>query len=560
MTSSTAFTKADLRALAGPRSFERGLGYQDAVEGLEVSAGRFTATVYGSDAYEVVLEVKGRQGLSGECDCPYGLDGNFCKHCVAVGLVVLERWGDLPRLRAASEARAESLESWLQSRSREDLQALVRELLDGDRDLRRRLELRAATASADPARMRERIADLLATGHFSRYGYIEYADVQAYADQAGEAVAAISALTENGQAAQAAMLAREAIRLLGRAYDDMDDSDGAVGGVADDLGEAHLQACLAAQPDPMETADWLVQHLLGDQSHLPEIELDDYREILGETGLARVRQLAQSAWQRNPSGWSEKHLMEHLIKAEGDLDALIAMRAADLAPSGWTHLLIAQELDAAGRANEALQWAERGHRDTAGQPHVDDRLLDYLTSRYASAGHLAEATAVRRERFRASRSLDAYRKLREAARAEGVWDGDRAAALQLLHADRRSGGGWYGNGGPVLIDALIDDGDLDAAWEAAPGCAGTRQWLTLADRIRESRPADALGVYLRAIEPLKQITGDSNYQEIARLLLNARACHRVLGTEPDFADYVVALRADQKRKRNLLKILDQHGL
>jgi uncharacterized Zn finger protein len=127
-------------------------------------------------------------------------------------------------------------------------------------------------------------------------------------------------------------------------------------------------------------------------------------------------------------------------------------------------------------------------------------------------------------------------------------------------ADRRHGGGWYGSGGPVLIDALLDDGDLDAAWEAAPGYAGNRQWLTLADRVRDSRPADALEVYCRAIEPLKQITGDGNYQQIASLLLRARTCHQELGTETDFANYLAALRADQKRKRNLMRILDQHGL
>ncbi|GAA1070118.1 MULTISPECIES: SWIM zinc finger family protein [Kitasatospora] len=562
MTSASAFTEDDLRSLAGPRSFERGLGYQDAVEEFEVSGGRFTATVYGSDAYEVVLRLDGEHGLSGECDCPYGLDGNFCKHCVAVGLVVLGLGAELPRLRADSESLVGSLESWLESRSQEELLALVRELIDEDRGLRRRLELRAATVQADPVRIRERIVGLLATGRFSRYGYIEYADVQAYAKQAGEAVAAISALIAAGQAARAVDLAREAIRLLGRVYDDMDDSDGAVGSVADDLGEVHLRACLAASPDPVRTAEWLVQHLLGDQGHLPEVELDDYRELLGRTGLVRVRQLAEEAWRRNPSGWAEKHLMEHLIKTEGDLDALIAMRSADLAPSGWTHLLIARELDAAGREAEALQWAERGIRDTAGRSHVDDRLLDYLTGRYASTGRLAEAAALRHERFRASRSLDAYRKLREASSAAGTWDGDRAAALDLLRADagQRPDGGWHRNGGSVLIDVLIDDGDLDAAWEAAPGRAGTRQWLTLADHVRDTRPADALMVYLRAIEPLRQITGDANYQEIARLLLKARACHRVLGTEPAFADYLTALRADQKRKRNLLKVLDRHGL
>ncbi|GAA0682326.1 hypothetical protein GCM10010193_40080 [Kitasatospora atroaurantiaca] len=68
----------------------------------------------------------------------------------------------------------------------------------------------------------------------------------------------------------------------------------------------------------------------------------------------------------------------------------------------------------------------------------------------------------------------------------------------------------YRQGGPVLIDALFDDGDLDAAWEAAPGRAGTRKWLTSADQVRESRPAEAPEAYRRSIAPLKQVTGDGN--------------------------------------------------
>jgi uncharacterized Zn finger protein len=59
---------------------------------------------------------------------------------------------------------------------------------------------------------------------------------------------------------------------------------------------------------------------------------------------------------------------------------------------------------------------------------------------------------------------------------------------------------------------------------------------------------------------LKKVTGDGNYQQLARLLLGARACHEKLGTQKEFTGYLTALRAGQKRKRNLMKTLDQHGL
>jgi uncharacterized Zn finger protein len=46
------------------------------------------ATVEGTEDYRVKL-MMGSSGLSFSCECPYADEGNFCKHCVAVGLAWL---------------------------------------------------------------------------------------------------------------------------------------------------------------------------------------------------------------------------------------------------------------------------------------------------------------------------------------------------------------------------------------------------------------------------------------------------------------------------------------
>lgn len=554
------FSEDDLRAAAGARSFARGQGYLDAVSGLEVGDSWFAARVQGTEAYEVEIAADGTDRLHGECDCPYGQEGHFCKHCVALGLVVLGRAREVPAQRSAAAHRAEGLERWLDSLSREELLELVREQLGTDRELRRRLELRAAAARSDEPAVRDRVLALLDPAPFAQYGYVEYADARAYGTQASEAVAALRVLITGDRAAQAVTLAREAMAVIGSAYEDVDDSSGHLGSVAAKLAEVHLEACRAARPDPRETAAWLARHLLGDDHYLFDTDPADYSEVLGGEGLARLRQLADEAWQRNPSGWAEKYLRERLVKAAGNVDELIAVYATDLSPSGETHLRIAQGLDAADRPDEALAWAERGLRETDAAHRAHSGLEDYLCARYTRADRLADAVAVRRDGFRAHRSLAAYRLLREAARAEGGWEREREAAVKLLHQEAQGQqSGWYG--GHVLLDALLDDDDLEAAWQAAQdGLATDAQWLTLADRIREDRPADALEVYLRLVEPRKQVTGDANYEQIIQLLLGARACHQRLGTQKRFTDYVAALRTEQKRKRNLMKLLGQHGL
>ncbi|WP_053787986.1 hypothetical protein [Streptomyces sp. XY332] len=214
-----------------------------------------------------------------------------------------------------------------------------------------------------------------------------------------------------------------------------------------------------------------------------------------------------------------------------------------------------------GRAAEALEWAERGIREAESDWGPDDELVAFVCDRYALADRLADAVTVRRDALRARPSLTAYRHLRTAARTAGTWEGtERAAALEVLRAsDQPMKDRWYG--GSVLVDALMDDADLEAAWHAAAdGYADRHQWLVLADRIRDGQPADALTVYLRWIEPLRRETGDPTYERMTELLLSARACHRMLGTESAFAAYLAALRADQKRKRKLMAMLDRHGL
>ncbi|GHJ35994.1 SWIM zinc finger domain-containing protein [Streptomyces sp. TS71-3] len=556
-------SESALRALAGQRSFERGQGYLDAVSGVQVGDGWVTASVRGAERYEVELTLAGPGELAGECDCPYGMEGNFCKHLVALGLTVLARREGLPRQRKAARDRAQVLYGWLSGLSKDELLALVREQIGEDRQLRRRLELRAASARGDLAAIRALVRELLDIGPFAQYGYVEYADARAYADQARKAVSVIGELAgSTSRADDAITLAREAMLLLADAVENVDDSDGWLGQIGGDLAVAHLEACRAAGPEPEELARWLVGHALGDMDDgLTDIDPLDYEEVLGDEGMALLRKLTLEAWRGNRRGWAEKYLMERLAKAGGDVDVVIAVHAADLAPSGHTHLVIAHELDTARRPDEALRWAERGIEDTRDLADIDTALVDYLCDRYGQADRLPDAVALRRDHFVARRTLLAYRQLRVAAQAANCWPAEREAALAVLRADAGSGQRDGYGGGPVLIDALLDDKDIDAAWHAATETgAHDQQWLALADQIRATRPADALGVYRRLAEPLAKQTGNAIYEQLTSLLLSMRECHRRLGSQDEFTVYLTALRTDQKRKRNLMRLLDQHGL
>ena len=554
MTLFAAFTEADIRLAAGARSFERGVDYVDEVADLEIASTQITATVYGSSEYRVCLTF-GDEGLDGDCTCPYGRDGFFCKHCVAVGLSVLNMGDELPRHIETARAQRQMLDSWLESLSKEELLAELSGLLDEDRDLRRRFELRAASVNLDAATIRRAVRELIG---LPRRGYIEYDEAYRYASNVLEAVVAIDDLIQAGGATDAIGIAREAIGLLGQAYESVDDSSGSVADAAHDLLAVHLRACEAAPPEPVSLGGYLAGLLLHDDYGF-EPDLSDYADLLGNRGLATVREHIRAAYAEHPEDSRARNLMESVAKAEGDVDALIAIIAADLDERGQSHLRIARELDEAGRGDAALGWAERGLQEAA---RPDQQLVEYLAGRYAAAGRADDVLSLRRDRFQAERTLANYQALRGAATDSGAWPAERSHALALLSADarhQRARVPWAW-GGPVLVDALLDDGDLDAAWAAAKDAASEDQWLRLADASAATRPADALALYLRAIGSLKKETGDPVYRRMASLLLSARACHQALDTTEQFNRYVAALRTEQKRKRNLMKILEENGL
>jgi uncharacterized Zn finger protein len=548
-----AFTEDDLRNAAGPMGYERGLGYRDCVEELDIGPEQVDAIVVGSFEYDVTLR-RERGRLVGECSCPWGQEGNFCKHCVAVGLAALAAWAaGVPG--AADAAGRPDLDDWLDALTEAELREELRVLIRGDREVRRRFELRLAQADQDAGRVRGLVRQLLRRGGRE---FVDYEDGDAYAVRVEEAGHAIEGLIEAGAAEEAMLVCREATGYALEALATAEDANGSIAAAVAALLPLHLRACAAARPDPLELARHLAEHNLADEQDLA-YDLDDYADLLGAKGFEHLRDAVAAAYQRNPKGMREKQFMEELVRREGDLDELVALLARDLDSYGRQHLRIAVELDAAGRGEEALKWAETGLRESTGFVGTD--LVEFVALRYTQAGRFKDLLRLRRERFTAEMTVSHYELLREIAAKLGVWEAERAKAMVLLRRDAAKQGplARYGMG-PVLIDVLIAEGDYEGAWEQARKGSSEPQRLKLAALIRQSRPAEALEVYQRALETLRSQTGEEVYRRVLELLQGVQACHGVLGTEAEFAAYLSALRSEQKRRRNLIRLLDAAGL
>src|SRR5829696_7655283 len=80
----------ELKRLATTGSFARGEAYfkDGRVHSLAAHEGTCTAIVRGQDDYSATLRSTEHE-IDYSCDCPIGLEGEFCKHLVAVGLASL---------------------------------------------------------------------------------------------------------------------------------------------------------------------------------------------------------------------------------------------------------------------------------------------------------------------------------------------------------------------------------------------------------------------------------------------------------------------------------------
>ncbi len=550
---------------ASTPSYERGLAYLEAgrVGPLRASAERVGATVQGSEDYLVELRAKDGK-LRFSCSCPIGREGAFCKHCVAVVLAWQRGHGDpVPTL---DDARAH-LETLPQS----ELIELLIDHAHDDEALARKLLLRTArptSAKADVASLRALIEQALAHREF-----VPYREVSGYVRGIEEATDVLEAQLEQGDGGDVVDLAEHALKLAEGALDHVDDSGGQMGDAIARLEELHLDACARAEIDQTALAERLFAWELDGPWDVLDQAVIRYAEALGDTGLARYRELAEAKWEEVPklapggdsreryrSRFRITRIMQALAQHSGELADLIAVEERDLS-IGYRFLQIAELCREHGEDDMALEWAERGMAAFAEDP--DPRLRAFLIEEYRRRERSAEALEHSAQAFNTRPTLESYRELATDAKALGEWEERRRSALSLLGRPEPDLAGAMrhpslrGRGCSELVRVLIWEGNADAAWRAASegGCTPDL-WLKLADLRRAEHPEDALGVYRRRVEDVIAGKNKRAYAEAVRLIDETmRELYTECGRPEDFGAYVEEVRTAHKPKRNLMKLM-----
>jgi len=566
---------AVLKKFAGSAVFARGEDYfkSGAVSRMKIADDMLSARVSGSYSYTVKLWAEDG-GIEYECSCPHGGDGNFCKHCVAVGLAWLAENGSAGGTKTTKQKKnnpwkeitdfvglqdAATLAAWLLESAKRDEMLYENLLLKARRGAGPASTIKAFRAAIDRA---------VDTGE-----YVDWRETSTYATGLDNIADSLAELLQQGQAAALVELAEYAITRVEAACEYVDDSNGGeMTTMLERLGELHHEACLAARPDPVALAERLFKFEMTADFDAFHNSLRRYAKVLGKEGSARYKQLAAVEWckiepltQEAERGgydglrWRITRIMLNIAEISGDVEALVAVKSRDLS-SALRYLDIAEIYRTHRKRDQALEWAERGVKAFPNKP--DDRLRDFLAEEYLRRKRNDEAMQLIWTQFTERPDLTHYQKLHQFADKPGLWPTFRQQALKQLdqlitgQAGKRQTP-YYLSNAAVLVEIYLWEKNAEAAWEAASrGAISDNLWLKLAAAREEDHPGDAVPIYRRLIETAVEQTNNTAYAEAIKLVKKLKPLLARLDNPADFRQYLALLRAKFKAKRNFIKLLD----
>jgi tetratricopeptide (TPR) repeat protein len=550
------FDVAALRTQAGDKVFARGEEYHrdGQVDLLSVERDRVLARVMGSEDYRTVLTRHGKK-IGGECSCPAFRDWGFCKHMVATGLAANEVADDG---RDERPSVLDRIRAHLKQKGVDALVEMVVELAERDTALFRKLDIAATASSTGDVKRLEKQLRRAIDGATRTGGFVDYDEVDAWADNVGAALGAIAQLVEGPHAALAMKLALHAIDRIEDAIDEIDESGGHGSGLLEQAGDIHLAACLAAKPDPVALARYLFPRQLHGQYDTFYRAVVRYDETLGEAGLAEYRRLALEAWEKlpPPARKPEKNqkdpsvlvdILDFFAERDGDVETRIALRSRSLSTSS-DYLTLVKFCLAEGRKEEALRHAEEGlWMFEDGRP--DERLVLFVGDLLARAGRKEDAVTRLWNAFEKAPSLDLYRQIKKLG-------GKAARERALTHLEAKAAASRPMTGDMAVstfIQVLTEEKMYDAAWAVVRSHPGKGPSLTgpLAEATEKTHPQEALATHARNVEFYIGRGGSTGNKEACRLIARMAG----LRDPAAQAQYVAMLKQRHRLKRSFMNLL-----
>jgi SWIM zinc finger len=579
---------------AGDKTYERALPYfmSGEIEVLERSdalpAPAIRAQVQGTELYQTQMSFED-EGLAGDCSCPHAADGYFCKHQVALTLIwraliagqklavdseAQKKVAAVAKRAATSLENAKTLQAFVQAQSAHDLANKLLEWADQVTELKRDLKAwhQLATTGSDIKSLKSTVTALLRAPQF-----LGRHESTSYSFEARRVLPLLgSAIKKNP--ADGLTLSEHAYLRIHTIMGQADDSDGAIGDVAIEIGKLWIKALQAAGPQAASFGDRYAA--LRDAEIFQAIDHDDAVKAMGEAASQRYLKHTREVWEAAlarvqttaPAGKREAkryraddfdislfsaqiRYLEHL-RSLGDTPEVLRVLRSKLTESGDYNMLI-RELQQQGQHREALAAAQEGAKR-----FPDDWGLEgTLIALYERDGWDAEALALYRKRFDRHPTAALFFAVLEACkRAAADVSQERLQLWQsLINAEKvafaKAGKhGLYGQEqtGPntsLRVEILLTEKAVDAAFDLAqpPNMVEESLLLALAKSLSAKREADALPILLRVFENRMRYAQTPYAAE----LMLAGDIVRQMDTDAANA-WLANLRVQFKTKRNFI--------
>ncbi len=581
-------SEEEIESWTDSRSFQRGENYYEegAIRNPRVQGNRLLAECSGSAAssYRVTIALDTKGIEAGHCSCPVG---SHCKHCVALLLTWL--------YEPESFTTEEAVQVRLDERSREELVALIQQMVARHPDLETLLDMPIAGISPsesllDPALIRRQVLDAV-----SSMGYDEWD--RGYGSPSASQLYTVLGQGTDYQNAQAWVNATVVFATLAEevmdSYEEMYDDEGEVAGVVDSCAEG-LGKCLEATSDP-DLRQQIIQTLFdiyrwdmnlgglggGDSAYsalVGETNSEEKADVAGSVRAALATQKKASA-----DSWSTKALGGFLLQLEAetlsDEEYLRLCRETGRSEDLVRRLLVLGRSDEAAKAAKATPAHElltlskiiyaAGHTSLAEQVlqgrieenndrNILSQLIDWAVARNAAP----EALTLALRLFGQFKQLAVYQQVRKIAGLAERWPEVQADVLGGLEKE--------GNFS-LLTEVYVDEKRVDDALAAFKLIGQSRQrtlyhfhptslGLSVARLAEESRPSAAIDIYRD--EAQRAIAGRNrdSYAVAATHLRRVKAIYEQMGEAAKWKALIAQIRQENKRLPALQDELNRAGL
>ena len=566
----------------GSRSFQRGRSYfkSGAILDPRLQGNTLKAWCQGSRPQPYYLWVVcGTEGIKeAHCSCPVGLGGR-CKHVAALLLT----WSDQPD----SFREVEELDSNLERRSKSELIALIKQMVEAHPNLESLLE---ATPPEDgrskplvnPESYRRQVAFAFRSGFDYWDGTWGGAGDIDIVLGSGDNFLAKSDYANASIVYQA--VAQEVFEQFGMLHDDegeylYDVVNRCVQGLGNCLAagdgdavarEKALEALFEIYSSDMDIGgyglgegaeDLLLKHAAGDEKNV--IAGWIRTSILTANGQydGYKRQAYGGFLLALEDDYLDDDAFLEICRDSGRLndlvDRLLTLGRLDeaLVETGpakdWDLLILAGIFGAHGYGRRLEPLVAKRIETTH-----DHGLMTWLKDQHEARGELAEALVLAKQLLEQRLDLAAYQDVRELSQRLGIWQATRSELLAEWAAARQYG---------VLTDVYLNEGKIDLALksvrqlERTSHYAGDRS-IRVAQAAAETRPQAAVEIYQEQAEKWIEARGRKRYQEACIYLTKVRDLYRQMSQESTWIDFMAELRERHHRLRALQDELSKAGL